>query len=273
MINMFVLPALEISISNIAIAGGVVGAVGLIIGILLGIAAKKLSVETDERITKVRECLPGSNCGGCGFAGCDACAEAIVQGNAPVNICPGGRHADIASIMGTEAGESVKMVAYVRCSGTCDKTTVKYRYQGIADCKKLALIPGHGEKECVFGCMGYGTCERACKFEAIHVVNGVAKVIPEKCSGCGVCVKNCPNGIIELRPVTAKYEVSCNSKNKGKDVKSKCLTGCIGCGICAKQCESGAISVENNLAHIDQSKCTGCGKCAEKCPQKIIRKL
>lgn len=256
---------------GVLIAGGVVGAVGLIIGILLGIAAKKLSVEVDERIEQVRECLPGSNCGGCGFAGCDACAEAIVQGRAPVTACPGGRHADIGTIMGTDVGDVVKKVAYVRCKGTCDRTTVKYRYQGIPDCRKLALIPGHGEKDCIYGCMGYGSCVSVCKYDAIHVVNGVALVDALKCAGCGACVRVCPNGIIELKPADSKYAVSCNSKDKGKDVKAKCTAGCIGCGICTKQCENGAVTVENNLAHIDYEKCTGCGKCAEKCPVKIIR--
>lgn len=261
---------LAFSIKGVLIAGGVVGAVGLIIGLLLGIAAKKFAVETDERVALVRECLPGSNCGGCGFAGCDACAEAIVKGDAAINQCPGGRHADIAAIMGTEATESVKMAAYVKCSGTCDKVTFKYRYQGIADCRKLALIPGHGEKDCIYGCMGYGSCVSVCKFDAIHIVNGIAEVDTDKCTGCGVCIKTCPNHVIELRPVTSKYAVGCNSKDKGKDTRAYCMAGCIGCGICAKQCEAGAITVENNLAHIDYEKCIGCGKCAEKCPRKII---
>ena len=261
---------LDVSMAGGLRAGAVVGITGLIIGVLLGIAAIKFRVETDTRVEAVRECLPGSNCGGCGFAGCDACAEAIVKGEAPFNACAGSRQADIAAIMGAEAGEQIKMVAFVRCAGTCDKTSVKYRYQGIADCRKLALIPGHGEKECSFGCMGYGSCVDACKFDAIRVVNGVAVVDKEKCVGCSACTKVCPNGLIELRPYSAKYAVACSSTLKGKDVKAKCTTGCIGCGICAKQCEVGAITVENNIARIDYEKCVGCGKCAEKCPQKII---
>ncbi len=262
---------LDVSMTGVVRAGLVVGITGLIIGVLLGIAAIKFRVETDTRVEAVRECLPGSNCGGCGFAGCDACAEAIVKGEAPINACAGSRQADIAAIMGAEAGEQIKMVAFVKCAGTCDKTSVKYRYQGIADCRKLALIPGHGEKECSFGCMGYGSCVTACKFDAIHVVNGVAVVDKEKCVGCSACTKVCPNRLIELRPYAAKYAVACSSTLKGKDVKAKCTTGCIGCGICAKQCEAGAVTVENNIARIDYEKCVGCGKCAEKCPQKIIR--
>ncbi len=265
----FITP-LAISAQGVLTAGAVVGVTGLIIGVLLGIAAIKFHVETDSRVEAVRECLPGSNCGGCGFAGCDACAEAIVKGDAPINACAGSCQGDIAAIMGAEAGEQVKKVAFVKCSGTCDKTSVKYRYQGIPDCRKLALIPGHGEKDCSFGCMGYGSCVSACKFDAIHIVNGVAVVDKEKCVGCSACTKVCPNHLIEIRPYDSKYAVACSSTLKGKDVKAKCTTGCIGCGICAKQCEFGAVTVENNIAHIDYEKCTGCGKCAEKCPQKVI---
>lgn len=269
--NMLImLPLLAINMNGVIIAGAVVGGTGLLIGVLLGIAALKLSVENDSRVDAVREHLVGSNCGGCGFAGCDACAEAIVKGAAPVNACPGGNAAAIAAIMGTEAVETARQVAFVKCSGTCDKTSVKYRYQGIPDCRKLALIPGHGEKECSFGCMGYGSCVSVCKFDAIHVFNGVAVVDKEKCMACGMCIKVCPNHLIELRPYDSQYAVACSSTLKGKDVKAKCTTGCIGCGICAKQCESEAIVVENNIAHIDYEKCMGCGKCAAKCPQKVI---
>lgn len=272
MMNLICLPVLAFNATGVAIAGGVVGGVGIIIGILLGLAGKKFAVEVDERITQVRDCLPGSNCGGCGFAGCDACAEAIVAGNAPFNACSaGGDSKAIAGIMGGEAVETEKMVAHVKCSGTCDKVNVKYRYYGVDDCRKVAFAPGRGEKACQFGCMGYGSCVSVCKFDAIHIVNGVAVVDNSKCMGCSACVKVCPNQLIELVPAASRFRVSCSSKDKGKDVKAACETGCIGCGICAKQCESGAITVENNIAKIDYSKCTGCGKCAAKCPQKIIK--
>lgn len=261
---------LDFNINGVLTAGGVVGAVGLIIGIMLGFAAKKLSVKTDERIALIRECLPGSNCGGCGFAGCDACAGAIASGKAPVNSCNGAQTDKIAEIMGTEAVETVKMKAFVKCSGTCDRAAVKYNYVGIHDCRKMALIPGHGEKECVYGCIGYGSCVEACAFNAIRIVNGVAVTDSEKCTGCGKCMSVCPNSVIEMRPETAKYTVACSSKDKGREAKEKCDMACIGCGICARQCENNAITLENNLARIDYGKCTGCGKCASKCPQKII---
>lgn len=261
------------SVTGILTAAAVIGITGLLVGLLLGVAAKKFAVEVNEKEILVREQLPGNNCGGCGFAGCDALAKAIAAGEAPVNACPvGGAPVakEIGAIMGVSSEEKERMTAFVKCSGTCDKTTLKYNYYGVYDCKKLALIPGHGNKKCEHGCMGYGSCVRVCPFDAIHVVNGIAEVDKEKCKACGKCVAECPNHLIELVPYKAKHMVKCSSKDKGKAVKDACAVGCLGCGLCVKQCEFGAIVLENNVAHIDQSKCTGCGKCAEKCPAKVI---
>ncbi|SFR63435.1 RnfABCDGE type electron transport complex subunit B [Anaeromicropila populeti] len=254
-------------------AAAVIGVTGLLIGLLLGVAGIKFAVEVDEKELFVRELLPGNNCGGCGFAGCDALAKAIAAGDAPVNSCPVAgpdKAVEIGKVMGVDSSDAEKMVAFVKCAGTCDKAGIKYNYYGIHDCKKLALIPGNGEKKCSYGCMGYGTCVRACPFDAIEVVNGVAVVDKDKCKACGKCIAVCPNQLIELVPYSATHIVQCNSKDKGKIVREVCKAGCIGCGICVKQCEAGAVTLENNLAHIDQSKCTGCGKCAEKCPAKVI---
>lgn len=264
---------LSISISGILTAGAVVGIVGLIIGILLGIAAKAFHVEVDEREIMVRDLLPGNNCGGCGYAGCDGLAKAIAAGEAPVNGCPvaGGEiHAKIGEVMGKTAEASERKVAFVRCNGSCDKTSTKFNYHGITDCKKAVMVPGHGDKVCNYGCLGYGSCVRACAFDAIHVVNGIAVVDQEKCVACGKCIEACPNNLVEFVPVSADYKVKCASKDKGKDVMAGCSVGCIGCMKCTKVCESDAITVENNLAHIDYSKCTRCGKCADVCPRKII---
>ena len=172
--------------------------------------------------------------------------------------------------MGIEAEAGERKVAFVKCAGTCDKTTQKYDYYGLQDCRKAAVAPGKGPKLCSYGCMGFGSCVTACQFDAIHIVNGVAVVDKEKCVACGKCIATCPNKLIEFVPESATSIVQCSSQDKGKAVKAACDTGCIGCKACTKVCESDAITVENNIAHIDQSKCTKCGKCAEKCPQKII---
>ena len=262
------------SIMGIIIAAAVVGAVGLVIGVLLGVASEKFKVEVDEKEILVRNELPGNNCGGCGYPGCDGLAKAIAAGEAAVDACPVGGApvgAKIAAIMGVEGGGAEKQVAFVKCKGTCDKTNMQYRYYGIDDCRKVSVVPGAGEKACAYGCMGYGTCVKACQFDAIHIVDGVAVVDKEKCVACGKCVAACPNHLIELVPYKAEHLVQCSSHDKGKDVKAKCENGCIGCTLCTKQCEVGAIHMENNLAVIDYSLCTNCGKCAAKCPAKVIQ--
>ena len=261
------------SITGIIMAAVIVGGTGLFIGIFLGLADKKLTVKVDEKEEAILGVLPGNNCGGCGYPGCSGLAAAIAKGDAPVDQCPVGGApvaAKIGAIMGQEVKETVRQVAFVKCAGTCDKTTVKYEYTGVEDCEMMAFIPGSGAKNCTFGCMGFGSCVKACPFDAIHVVNGVAVVDKEKCVACGKCAEECPNHLIEMVPYDASYGVACSNQDKGPKVMAVCDTGCIGCGLCARQCESGAVTVENNVAHIDQSKCTGCGKCAEKCPKKII---
>ena len=261
-------------VTGIILAAAVVGILGILIGIFLGVASEKFKVQVDEKEILVRNELPGNNCGGCGYAGCDALAKAIAAGQAEVGACPVGGASTaekIGAIMGVAGGTAEKKVAFVKCKGTCDKTKVQYNYYGVDDCKKVSVVPGAGEKACTYGCMGYGSCVKACAFDAIHVVDGVAVVDKEKCVACGKCVSSCPNHLIELVPYKAEHLVQCSSHDKGKDVKSVCESGCIGCTLCTKQCEFDAIHMEDNLAVIDYEKCTNCGKCAEKCPVKVIQ--
>ena len=261
------------NIGAIIAATVLVAAVGLFIGVFLGVAGKKFAVEVDEKEVAVREALPGNNCGGCGYPGCDGLAAAIAKGEAPVNGCPvGGEPVGkvIAAIMGQEVVETARQVAYVKCAGTCEKTKDNYEYTGVEDCEMMAFIPGGGAKACAFGCLGFGSCVKACPFDAIHVVDGVAVVDKETCKACGKCVAACPKHLIELLPVSAKHIVQCSSKDKGKDVMKACSVGCIACHLCEKNCPADAVHVVDNVAYIDQEKCTKCGLCAEKCPKKII---
>ena len=259
--------------SEIILAVAIVGGVGLFVGLFLGAASLKFKVEVDEREEAVLEALPGNNCGGCGFPGCSGLAAAIVKGEAPVNQCPvGGEEVGnkIAQIMGVEASESVKQVAFVACQGDCEKAHKDYDYTGVEDCAMLSFVPNGGPKSCNYGCLGYGNCVKACQFDAIHVENGIAKVDKEACKACGKCVEACPKNLISLIPYDSKVAVSCKSLDKGPVAMKKCTTACIGCSLCAKNCPVEAISVENFNATIDQSKCTGCGTCVEKCPKKAI---
>lgn len=261
-------------ITGIIIATLVVAGAGIIIGMILGVADMKLHVDVDEKEQAILEALPGNNCGGCGFPGCSGCAAAIARGEAAVNQCPvGGAPVAqaISEIMGVEAGEAARMVAYVHCQGDCEKATSKYEYNGVSDCRLMTQAPGGGAKTCSFGCLGGGSCVSVCQFDAIHVVNGVAVVDKEECKACGKCIEICPRHLIDLVPYEAKEVVSCMSQDMGKFVNQYCKVGCIACHICEKNCPSGAITVENNVARIDQEKCTHCGICVTKCPKKAIK--
>ncbi len=254
----------------------IIGGMGLVFGALLAIAAKLFEVKKDERIPKIVKSLPGANCGGCGFAGCAAYAEAIVEGGAPINRCSvGGDKAasEIAKVMGVNAEKCEKEVAFVRCSGTSDTAETKYRTEEGIDCHTAARTGG-GSKSCEYGCLGYGSCVKKCNFDAISIVNGIAAVDREKCTGCGACIEECPRDIIIKVPYSlSTAAVACKSNAVGKRVRAVCGAGCIGCGICAKNCPNGAITVENNLAFADSENCIACGICVEKCPRDVIALL
>lgn len=259
-------------LSNILIPAAIFSGLGLLLGILLAVAARVFAVRTDERAEQIAEILPGANCGGCGYSGCAALAEAIVKGEASANACRAGGAVcaeRIGAIMGVSVTAQEPLRAMVRCSGSCGHATKKCSYEGVQDCIAADRMYG-SDKLCAFGCMGLGTCVSVCKYDAIHIVDGIAAVDPEKCTGCGACAGACPKGLIDLIPLSVPYAVACRSKDPGAIVRKLCDAGCIGCRICEKSCPSGAIRVEDNLATIDPKKCTGCGTCAEKCPRKVI---
>ena len=245
---------------------------GVLFGLILAIASKVFEVKVDERVPKVKECLPGANCGGCGFSGCAALAEAIVKGEAKPTACSvGGAEVakQIGAIMGVEVGETVRMRAQVMCSGTSEYAKKKYIYEGAQDCISASKLAG-GDKLCPNGCIGLGTCVTSCPFDAISVESGVAVIDYKKCEGCGVCTHACPKGIIKLIPYNSRHWVGCMSVEKGAVTRKQCEVGCISCKICEKTCEYDAIHVNGFVASIDYDKCVGCGKCVEKCPRHII---
>lgn len=260
--------------TDVVFAFLILGSLGLVFGIALGYAAKKFAVKVDPKFPLIRDALPGANCGGCGYAGCDAYAKAVAAGEADIDACPvGGSKVieDLADILGKKVEQKEKTVAYVMCNGNCEVSKQQYKYDGIMDCREATFVPGGGPKACSYGCLGMGTCVDVCPFDAIHIVNGIAVVDEEKCTSCGKCVAACPKNIIEIVPVDKSVRIACSSLERGKDVKDACSVGCIGCRLCVRNCPSEAIEFSNNLAKIDYSKCTECGVCVEKCPTNAIQ--
>ena len=268
---------------DIVIAIAILGGLGLIFGLVLSAASKVFYVETDPRLDQLNECLPGANCGGCGYAGCGGYAEAVLNGEAPIGKCASGGNEcaqAMAAIMGVKAEEVTRKVALVRCTGDrfFDKdgnqvtgAKVKGHYEGFHDCVAATKVGGRGPLSCKYGCLGFGTCTKACKYGAIKVVHGVAHVDETLCVGCMACAAACPRDLIIAVEPSRNVVIACNSMAKGAVTTRGCTVGCIGCGLCKKICPKDAITVTNNLAVIDYTKCDNCGLCATVCPRKLIK--
>lgn len=249
----------------------IIAVIGLIAGLGLSFASKYMAVPVDETEVKLREVLPGANCGACGFSGCDGYAAALAKGEAKPNLCsPGGDTTAkaIGEILKVEVEANPK-IALIACNNSCDKTKRAFAYEGLQSCTAAALLQG-GPLDCKYGCIGLLDCLNACPFNAIIVNNGHPTVCGDLCKGCGLCVNTCPKDIIKLVPKDYKTAVLCNNKEKGAPVVQACQSSCLACTMCERTCEKGAIKVIDNLAQIDYELCDGCGKCKEVCKRKVI---
>ncbi len=261
---------------NLVINGLVVlGLLGVVFGIVLAIIASRFVVKVDPKVEQVRETLPGANCGACGFAGCMGYAEAVAGNpDVAVNLCAPGKGSvaeKIAVITGKKAEKVDPKIARVFCQGGTSLSLRKFIYTGVMDCTTAVLAAG-GDKSCEYGCLGYGTCMRACPFGAITMSPDNLPIISkEKCTACGKCVAACPKQVIEIAQASKAVVISCHSRDKGVDTKKKCQVGCIACGMCVRTCPVDAIKIENNLARIDHAKCITCGLCVKKCPTNAIK--
>ena len=264
------------------IAVAVLGAIGLVAALVLYVCSKKFAVYEDPRISQVATLLPGANCGGCGFAGCSALADALVKGADAGSLdginCPvGGQEVmgKVADLLGMAIANGEPMVAVVRCGGSCELRQKVVSYDGLRSCAAMNAC-GAGETSCGFGCLGCGDCVSACQFDAIHMnpETGLPEVDEDRCTACGACAKACPRHVIELRKKGVKGRrvyVECVNKDKGAVAMKACKAACIGCGKCAKECPFGAITVENNVSYIDYTKCRLCRKCVAVCPTHAIK--
>ncbi len=247
---------------------------GGVLGLSLAYAAKRFAVYMDPRIEQVKEVLASAHCGACGYAGCEQYAEAVVtKPDVPPNLCLPGRAATaeaVARITGKVAGAVEAQFSRITCQGSNSKAKRRFKYEGVVDCR-AAVLAGGGDKSCIYGCLGYGTCASVCPFDAITMSDDDLPLVDiTKCTGCKKCEAACPKKVIEVLPASKAVVVACHSRDKGTDTRKNCEIGCIGCGICVKLCPFNAPSVTNNLSKIDIDKCKVCGLCVPKCPTNAI---
>ena len=252
------------------------GALGFLFALGLVFAYRKLAVEIDPRIEKIAESLPQANCAACGYAGCQALAEAIAAGKAAADSCPvGGAESagKISGILGVEAGEVIKKVARLHCRGTKDAAPRRSEYLGLKTCYASHLMGG--DKLCTYGCLGLADCVRSCVFNAMYMEeDGLPVIIEENCTACGKCIEACPRNLLELHPISQNILVFCRSEDRGAVARKACKNACIACGICSRACPE-AIVIENNLAVITDYKKIPPEKIPEieKCPTLAIGRL
>jgi len=262
------MPILHVVIPFVAL-----GFLGAAFAILLAVSYRFLAVKGDPKLELFISILPGSNCGACGHTGCLGFAEALVKEGADPSGCLAGGAAvaaRLAEAVGVAMQAQDELVAFVACRAGRKTAKRKYHYVGVNNCQAASLLFG-GDKCCDYGCIGLGSCVRACPFDAITITEeGLAVVNSAKCRACRKCVKACPTKVISMVPKRQTVFVACKNLDKGRRAKEVCAMACIACRICEKNCPADAIAVVNNLAVIDYTKCTRCGICVEKCPQKSL---
>jgi len=250
--------------------------IAAILAAILCIASRVMAVEVDERLQTIKDCLPGSNCGACGYPGCEGYAAALLSDDgANTSLCPPGGTALVAQlseILGVTAKDVAQTIAVVRCMGDRDAQQIKMEYKGIETCKAAKQLFG-GAGACAFGCMGYADCQVVCPSDAICIENGLARINLARCTGCTLCVKACPNKLITMENASIATAVLCNNTERGVIVRKKCSYGCIACGKCVRECPTDSIAMENNLAQINYETCIGCRHCVEVCITHCIQPL
>lgn len=256
--------------SDVLTAILVMGGIAFLLALALIWSSRKFYVAENPLVDEIAALLPQANCGACGYPGCAGFAKVLVETQDSKMVCPVStkeKLKEIGRLAGIEVSEREPMVAVLHCRGTRSNVKTVSEYVGIKSC-----IAAHnlysGDKLCMYSCIGYGDCMKVCMFGAIRVEDGIAVFDPEKCTGCGMCVKTCPRKVVSLvRKRLSKVVVSCSSRDPAPVVMDQCSVGCIACGRCVRVCPKQAITVEpgSNLAIIDDAKCVLCGKCVAEC--------
>ncbi len=245
---------MSLTVVVLLLAAATMVLLAVMMSFILGWANQAFHVEVDPRVEKLNGALPGANCGGCGYIGCNDYAEALAEDpqNVAVTLCaPGGESCakQIADILGVEVTQSWPYRAVVHCAAKSHQRKGGVEYRGEPTCAAANLVAGY--QGCTYGCLGLGDCVRVCDFDAIHVVEGLATVDYAKCTGCGACITACPRHIISRVPFKTEQMlvVACSNSDSGPDTKKVCEVGCIGCKACQRITEM--FKIADGLAEID----------------------
>ena len=270
--------ALAVAIWGLA----VFSVLGLVFGFALAAAAARFQVPVNPLVERVRDRLPSANCGACGFAGCQAYAEAVVErGEVSPSLCIPGRAAvagAVAELTGKQLGSVVDRVVVLRCHGTSAFAPDEAKYSGIRTCTAASFVFG-GPKACKNGCLGLGDCVTACPFGALTMTpEGIPAVDHAKCTGCGLCVTACPKDLWSFVPRTHRVELSCVAYDKKSAVRARCMVGCILCRRCVAKCPAEAITWDDQTIVVDHEKCVAYGPsckeiCVDVCPSSILHRV
>jgi len=262
---------------TITLAAGTLVSMALILTYILGWTNKAFHVDVDPKVDSINNALPGANCGGCGYIGCNEYAQAIVDNGAKVDLCTAGGDncaEALADIMGVEIETSLPLRPVVHCIANYGDRLGRSEYVGEQICAAANLVAD--VQGCIYGCLGFGDCSRVCDYDAINVIDGLATVDYEKCVGCGACARVCPRNVITIRPFKSDqiFAVTCSNKDMGKNVTKVCKQGCITCKACTRH--SSLFTIFDNLSTInydgyDPENLETIIKATDKCPRNVIR--
>jgi RnfABCDGE-type electron transport complex B subunit len=256
------------------VAVGFLLGLSAVLAVMLAIANSRLKVFEDPRVDQVAAMLPSNNCGACGFPGCRAFAEGVVEGRAqPAGCTVGGPETakNVAEFLGVDAGEAVKRTARLLCAGGANVARQMAEYHGHPSCRAASAVVGGG-KACRYGCLGYGDCFDVCDFDAIVMSPTRLPIIDaDKCTACGDCIEVCPKQILELYPVEQRLIVQCKSELEGDEMLDLCRVACTACGRCAADAPEGLLKMRNNLPVLNRDLLNvQSAEATRRCPTNAI---